>query len=329
MRHLNTYEKKFQVDSIRTMGYLKSMPLPVKVTNNITLLGSEFFNLYLIKGESYAIMEGGVSGMTYPFLKQLTQLDVPPEAISHLIVLHSHFDHMMVFPTLKEKYPWVKILSSEKNRATFSSERILAKIFDADRRMTLSLMEKGLVSEAPNLNPYPSFPLDIAVHEGSVLDLGRGIKIKFLETPGHSPDCLSAYYEEEEVLFCSDGSGFYTPPDFFRPNYWFNLDASEKSLEKMKAIDPEILCRGHYGAIFGSEATRRHLQMARQSIEDFKVFLLERIQAGESVDAITEEVTEEFSRGFLELFPTEENHRLWRLLIQRTLEHFSIEIEKE
>jgi glyoxylase-like metal-dependent hydrolase (beta-lactamase superfamily II) len=309
------------------MGYLKFMLLPFKLTKNITLLGSEFFNLYLIKGETYAIMEGGVSGITYPVLKQISQLDVPPEAISHLIILHSHFDHMMVFPTLKEKYPWVKILSSEKNRAIFSSERILAKIFDSDRRMTLALMETGLVSEAPNLNPSISFPLDIALSEGSIFDLGNGIRIKFIETPGHSPDCLSAYYEEEGVLFCSDGSGFYTPPDFFRPNYWFRLDQAEKSIERMKAIDPEILCRGHYGAIFRREATRKHLQMARQSIEDFKTFLLERIQGGISVDAITEEVTERFSKGFLELFPPEENRRLWRLLIQRTLEHFSIEIE--
>ena len=304
------------------------MLLPFKVTNNITLLGSEFFNLYLIRGETYAIMEGSVSGMTYPFLKQMTQLDIPPEAISHLIILHSHFDHMMVFPTLKEKYPWVKILSSEKNRVTFSSERILAKIFDSDRRMTLALMERGLISEAPILNPQPSFPLDIAIREGSILDLGNGIKIKFIETPGHSPDCLSAYYEEEGVLFCSDGSGFYTPPDFFRPNYWFRLDEAEKSLDRMKTIDPEILCRGHYGVIMGREATRKHLQMARQSIEDFKVFVSERIQSGTSVDAVTEEVTERFSKGFLELFPPEENYRLWRLLIRRTLEYFGIEMDE-
>jgi len=304
------------------------MLLPFKVANNITLLGSEFFNLYLIKGETYAIMEGGVSGMTYPFLKQLTQLDVPPEAISHLIILHSHFDHMMVFPTLKGKYPWVKVLSSEKNRVTFASERIVAKIFDSDRKMTLALMERGLISEAPNLSPYISFPLDIAASEGSILDLGNGIKIKFIETPGHSPDCLSAYYEEERILFCSDGSGFYTPPDFFRPNYWFSLDEAEKSLDRMKTIDPEILCRGHYGVIMGREATRKHLQMARQSIEDFKVFVSERIQSGVSVDTITEEVTERFSKGFLELFPSEDNYRLWRLLIRRTLDHFGIEMDE-
>ncbi len=301
---------------------------PFKLTENIVFLGTEYFNLYLIKGETYAVIEGGVSGITYPFLRQLAQLDVPPEAISHLVILHSHFDHMMVFPTLKERYPWMKIVSSELNRTTFSSERIMAKAFDSDRKMTLALIERNLISEAPNLNPYTSFPLDITVSEGSTLDLGDGIKIKFIETPGHSPDCLSAYFEEDGVLFCSDGAGFYIPPDFSRPNYWFRLEEAEKSLNKMKTIDPEILCRGHYGAIVGREVTRRNLQMACQSIEDFKAFLLERIQSGGSVDVITEEVTERFSKGFLELFPPEDNYRLWGLLIQRTLEHFGIEMDK-
>jgi len=310
------------------MGYVKFVPFPFRVTKNITLLGTEPFSLYLIKGETYAIIEGGVSGITYPFLSQLTQLDVPPEAISYLVILHSHFDHMMVFPTLKERYPWMKIVSSERNRVTFSSERIIAKIFDSDRKMTLTLMERGLISEAPNLHPYTSFPLDITVSEGSILDLGNGVMIKFIETPGHSPDCLSAHYEEERVLFCSDGAGFYAPPDFFRPNYWFRLDEAEKSLDRMKTIDPEILCRGHHGVVMGREATRKHLQMARQSIADFKTFVLERIQSGASVDVLTQEVTERFSKGFLELFPPEDNYRLWGLLIRRTLEHFGIEMEE-
>ena len=305
------------------------MLLPFQVTKNITLLGSELFNLYLVKGETYAIIEGGVSGIAYPFLQQLSQLNVSPEAISHLVILHSHFDHMMVFPVLKERYPWMKIVTSDLNRATFTSERVVAKIFDSDRKMTLTLMEEGMISDGPNLQPYTFFPLDITVHEGSVLDLGKGMKMKFFEIPGHSPDCLAAFLEEEELLFCSDGAGFYTPPNFFRPNYWYRLDDAEKSLDKMKAIDPEILCRGHYGAMIGKDLARKHLQMNRQSIENFKAFVLEKINGGWSVEEIAQDVTVRFSKGFLELFPVEENYRLWKLLIQRTLEHFGIEMEEK
>jgi glyoxylase-like metal-dependent hydrolase (beta-lactamase superfamily II) len=303
--------------------------LPLQVTKNITLLGAELFNLYLVKGETYAIVEGGVSGITYPFLEQLSQLNVPPEAISHLIILHSHFDHMMVFPTLKGRYPWMKIVTSDLNRATFTSERVVAKIFDSDRKITLALKERGLISEAPNLQPHTFFPFDILVKEGSVLDLGKGMKMKFFEIPGHSPDCLGAFLEEEGLLFCSDGAGFYTPPDFFRPNYWYRLDDAEKSLDKMKAIDPEILCRGHYGVAIGKDLARKHLQMNGQSIEHFKAFVLEKINEGWSVEEITQDVNVRFSKGFLELFPAEENYRLWKLLIQRTLEHFGIEMDEK
>jgi len=304
------------------------MQLPFQVTKNITLLGSELFNLYLVKGDTYAIVEGGVSALTYPFLEQLSQLSVPPESISHLVILHSHFDHMMVFPTLKGRYPWMKIVSSDLNRAIFTSERILAKIFESDRKMTLALKEAGIISDAPNLQPDASFPLDITVQEGSVLDLGKGVKMKFLEIPGHSPDCLGAFLEDEGLLFCSDGAGFYTPPDFFRPNYWYRLDDAEESLDKMKAIDPEILCRGHYGAMIGKDLARKHLQRNRQSVEDFKAFVLEKINLGWSVEEITKDVTFRFSKGFLEFFPAEENLRLWNLLIQRTLEHLGIEVEE-
>jgi glyoxylase-like metal-dependent hydrolase (beta-lactamase superfamily II) len=300
---------------------------PIQLTKKITLLGTEHFNLYLLKGETFAIIEGGVSGITYPFLQQLAQENVSPEAISYLIIPHSHFDHMMVFVTLKERYPWMKIVTSKLNQATFSSERILSKIFESDRKVTLALMERGLISDAPSLSSPTSFPVDLAVEEGSVLDLGRGIKIKFIETPGHSPDLLSGFLEEEGILFCSDGAGFYTPPDFFRPNYWYRLDEAEKSIDRMKMLDPGILCRGHYGAIMGKEAVRYHLQRSRQSIEEFKAFVLEWINRGDSIEEITKEVTEKYSKGFLQFFPPEDNYGLWRLLVQRTLEHFGIEIE--
>jgi len=67
--------------------------------------------------------------------------------------------------------------------------------------------------------------------------------------------------------------------------------------------------------------------MGRQCIEDFKAFALEKIQSGWSVEEIAQDVNVRFSKGFLELFPAEENYRLWRLLVQRTLEHFGIEME--
>jgi len=301
---------------------------PIPLTEKITLLGSQFFSLYLVKGETYALIEGGVSGVTHDVLAQLNQINVSPEAISHLVILHSHFDHMMVFFTLKQRYPWLKIVSSSLNQTVFSNERILAKIFDADRKITLGMMGQGLISEPPELHSETSLQIDLPVNGNSNLDLGKGVTLTFVDTPGHSPDCLAAYDDREEVLFCSDAAGFYLPPDVFRPNYWYSLEESDRSFDRMKRIDPNILCRGHYGAIVGRESVRRNLQTAHQSMRDFRTFVMDRIQNGGSVDDLTRQVTEQFSKGFLELFPYEDNYRLWKLLIRRTLEHLGIEVEE-
>jgi hypothetical protein len=69
--------------------------------------------------------------------------------------------------------------------------------------------------------------------------------------------------------------------------------------------------------------------MGRQCIEDFKAFVLEKINSGWSVEKISQDVNVRFSKGFLELFPAEDNYRLWSLLVQRTLEHFGIETEEK
>jgi hypothetical protein len=88
------------------------------------------------------------------------------------------------------------------------------------------------------------------------------------------------------------------------------------------------LIKGETFAIMGKEGARYHLQRSRQSIEEFKAFVLEWINRGDSIEEITKEVTERYSKGFLQFFPPEDNYRLWRLLVQRTLEHFGIEIEE-
>jgi hypothetical protein len=80
--------------------------------------------------------------------------------------------------------------------------------------------------------------------------------------------------------------------------------------------------------MIGNDLARKHLQSNRQSIEDFKAYVLEKINGGYSVEEITRDVTVRFSKGFLELFSPEQNYRLWKLLIQRTLEHFGIEMEE-
>ena len=76
--------------------------------------------------------------------------------------------------------------------------------------------------------------------DGDVIDLGSGVRLQVLATPGHSVDSLCYYLEEEGVLFTGDtllGSSTTT--------VW-NLGHYRRSLERLLQLpNLKVICPGH------------------------------------------------------------------------------------
>ena len=89
--------------------------------------------------------------------------------------------------------------------------------------------------------------------DGDTIDLGSGVRVQVLHTPGHSVDSMSYYLEDEGVLFTGDtllGSSTTTVRD---------LGPYRKSLERLAALpNIKVICPGH-GAIVNDP--RERLQM--------------------------------------------------------------------
>ncbi len=91
------------------------------------------------------------------------------------------------------------------------------------------------------------------LNDGDTIDLGSGVRVQVLHTPGHSVDSMSYYLEDEGVLFTGDtllGSSTTTVRD---------LGPYRKSLERLSALpNIKVICPGH-GAIVNDP--RERLQM--------------------------------------------------------------------
>ena len=76
--------------------------------------------------------------------------------------------------------------------------------------------------------------------DGDVLDMGGGVRLQVLATPGHSVDSLCYYLEDEGVLFTGDtllGSSTTTVGDL--GNY-------RRSLERLLELpNLQVICPGH------------------------------------------------------------------------------------
>jgi ribonuclease/clavin/mitogillin len=84
-------------------------------------------------------------------------------------------------------------------------------------------------------------PRDVqTLEDGQILNLGSGVNLQVLTTPGHSVDSLSYYLEDEGVLFTGDtllGSSTTT--------VW-NLGEYRRSLQRLLELpNLKVICPGH------------------------------------------------------------------------------------
>jgi len=92
-----------------------------------------------------------------------------------------------------------------------------------------------------------------SLSDGDVIDLGSGVRVQVLHTPGHSVDSMSYYIEDEGVLFTGDtllGSSTTTVHD---------LGPYRRSLQRLLELpNLKVICPGH-GKIVNDP--RERLQM--------------------------------------------------------------------
>ncbi len=86
---------------------------PVEIVENLWMLGTSLYPLYLLKGgRGGTIVEGGTGAMGPVLREQLTQLGIAADYVRQVIVTHAHPDHVMAVPLFREMFPGVQVIAS-------------------------------------------------------------------------------------------------------------------------------------------------------------------------------------------------------------------------
>ncbi|MCP4359015.1 MAG: MBL fold metallo-hydrolase [Chloroflexi bacterium] len=102
--------------------------------------------------------------------------------LTHILITHSHFDHVGGLAQLKEEVP-VPIYMHSEDVPMLQQSPMSAAFFG----MTI---------------PTPP-PPDNLINEGDVIEVGR-LKLDVLFTPGHAPGHVSYYLADHNVIFSGD-----------------------------------------------------------------------------------------------------------------------------
>ena len=134
---------------------------------------------------------------------------------------------------------------------------------------------------------YEPRPDAVPCRDGDLFDLGGGVSVRVIHTPGHTRGHCCFLIQPDDVLFLADidltGFGPYYGDD------WSDLAAFERSLELVRGIEAAHYATGHHiGLLKDRAAYLGRLERYGDRIRDRERRLLEYLRQPRTMDEITD-----------------------------------------
>ena len=183
-----------------------------------------YSNAYIVEFEDHLIIiDTGMDKKAKELIEAIEKTGKEPRTV---LLTHAHLDHIAGLAKLKEKYPNIKVVVSEEERAAVEGkEYLLPKgIKGFFFRLGMPFMYKSVNVDETLKEEYEQF--------------------KVIKAPGHTKG--SVCFLLDKLLFCGDlivntEKGLDIPPQEFN----FDRNQLIESIKKISELDFESLLSGH------------------------------------------------------------------------------------
>lgn len=207
-------------------------------------------NVYLVENKELTLIDTGMPGNLEAVEEYIEGLDRNMEDLSHILLTHSHFDHVSSAPEIIER-TGAKTLAHELDSPYISGKK---------KRGILIRMGDFIFRK-------PKFKVDIQGKGGEEF-----LNFEVINTPGHTEGSVSFFYPKEKALFVGDAIGSDTLYPFgeegklsLSPQIFSeNTKDMKNSVKRMREIEPNLLLPGH-----GSPISEEVIRQLDELITDF------------------------------------------------------------
>jgi 2-aminobenzoylacetyl-CoA thioesterase len=294
----------------------KRTDYPAALTKNLWVLGVYYFNLYLVQGtRAAALIEAGVSGMIDAAIRQLEVLKVEPD---YLVVTHPHADHITGLNALMARYPGAQVVAGQGAREFAQHPKAVENMVREDRFISERLAALGLTPERAPISALHFPEAHIGIEHRHEIDLG-GVQLDCRLVAGHSPGHIVVHIPALSALAPSDAIGFHYPARGILPIFLTDYQGYIQTLDRLAALDPEILCMAHQGPLTGPVVAEVFITARRAAGE-----MLDRIAAHRGDDALlADSLFRECYRDEFTIYSEENIRSVSSLLVRRAREYLN------
>ena len=244
----------------------------------------EIIASYLLAGDSSAaIVETGPTTCMQNLLGGLKERGVAPDDVRQVFLTHIHLDHAGASGHLADVLPNATFYVHEVGYPHLADP---SKLLKSATRLYGDRMGE-LWGE---VRPVPEDRVVALKGEGEELEAAGGVLMSY-DTPGHAYHHLAFHEPGSGMLFAGDVAGIRLPGmSYVRPPTpppEVDVAAWVRSIKGIRRISPSVICPTHFGRF---EDVERHLSELEQRLQDWLLFVEERLDGGSSREEIAAEL---------------------------------------
>lgn len=205
--------------------------------------------VYLIEEEAgLTIIDASISNAISQILHQVVAKGHKLNEVKRVLLTHAHPDHYGSLHML-QKATQAEVWTSA------AEKEVVEKQIPIPQPPLESLSFIGKRLRPPEtFIPKPA-TVNRVLNDGEVLpEILGGLQV--VATPGHAPGHLAFWHPERKILFCGDV--LFNWPNLRLPFAPLTVDMTEnkRSIAKIAALEPEIVCFGHGRPLVKNAAAR-------------------------------------------------------------------------
>jgi len=193
---------------MRVTEHVHALKVPFAVS-------TRFVYAYLIYGKQICLVDSGIASAKEKIFDYMQKTGLDPKEISWLVQTHSHADHIGLSAEIKK--------ISGCRVAAHGAEKAWIEDIELQYRERPTATFRSYVQN--------SVGVDVVVRDGETLDLGGGLTLEVIHTPGHSNGSVSYLLPADGALFSGDA----IPPVGGLPIY-SDVSVTIQSIRKLSKL---------------------------------------------------------------------------------------------
>lgn len=260
---------------------------------NLFILGDLSLPAYLVVGaEKTALIDAGMTYMAPRYVEDMENILGGGKGPDYLLYTHSHFDHVGGTPHLLNRFPEMELCGHDYLFKVLGREKARASIEELSRKMAVRFAPENDLTESDF--DFSVIKPGRALNDGDAVDLGGGITIEVIHTPGHTNDSVSYFIDHLKAVATGEALGIPHGGDLYvAPEFLSSFNEYIESIEKVRKKRPEIILLGHQMIVQNKDVDRFFKNGLKHSFElrdKIKRYIKE---SGLNVESVVETIKEE------------------------------------